>query len=155
MKRTKELLYSYKDNRDKLEDLYRELNSLDDIVGCGVSGIDYSRSTGGGSSGINDMVANVVELKAAKEKKINREIKRLTLILSNIEFILEQLAPRDRELLKLHYFKGYTLSEVGDIIGLTHSGTISAHKRCLKQAKYMLDTLKDVDDFLLNAIQVI
>lgn len=108
-----------------------QIDNIDDIVGVGVDGIDYSKSSGGG--GTSDAVADIVALRESKLKKLEKEKSELELKKGLIDTCFSALSPKEETAMRKHYIDNYTWVDIADELDMSYQGLMTLRSRSLKK----------------------
>lgn len=108
-KRVENLLRNYRTLKDHIEIKKKELEELEPD---GVSAIELEERTSK-TYKINDPVFQEAVAMEKEKEKIKKQIKKKEKIIGGIDFALEKLDYREREIIKLRYIEGKQWWQVG------------------------------------------
>ena len=83
--------------------------------------------------GIDSILASIEEI----EQEINRNIVIEEQLMNHIEDKIQDLPPKERMLIKLHYCHGETLEYISEVIGCTPRHIVRKHKEVLNKLSVM------------------
>lgn len=119
-----------------LEEYY---GMIDGAAGISLIDIDSVRQEVPGASG-EDFLSNLLADKG-EDPFHHYSVKELKRILANA---VEELPPRERNVLALYYYEELTLKEIGEIMDLTESRICQIHTKCILKLRGKLKRiLKD------------
>ena len=129
---TKAELRAYKDLRGERDKIKQQLDELETVL-YGPKGQRLDGMPRGGSRNNRHIVDNLGDRHTELQQLYESKVAELDAKMLEIERAIEVLEPRERTLVRLHYFQGLTWEQVAVEINYSWAQTHRIHGKALKK----------------------
>ena len=129
---TKAQLREYKGLRQERDKLKRQVEKLEAIV-YGTKGQNFDGMPRGGSGNNEHIIDRRGDELEELRNFYKAKVAELSAKMTEIEKAIEPLDPRERTIIRLHYFQGYTWEEVAVEMGYTWRHVHRLHGKALEK----------------------
>lgn len=131
---TKAQLRAYKDLRGERDKIKQQLDELETVL-YGPKGQRLDGMPRGGSGNNRNIVDNLGDRHSELKKLYDDKVAELEAKMLEIERAIEVLEPRERTLIRLHYFQGLTWEKVAVEINYSWAQTHRIHGKALEKLR--------------------